>query len=173
MIKIGEWLHQQALEGLFAYTKTQFTGQDKWRSQEACLYLFNMLVSDFEDRSEPVAPEVAQAHIELINYAIGEPAVHSQRPHLALSIPLTSAKVKSTRSFGPEASLSLAHLPKDFHPSLPFWTAQLNVPAETTRSLFKSHVSRLLRALSIPATCPLIARFLCLWRSTASWTARI
>ncbi|ROW01143.1 hypothetical protein VSDG_02656 [Cytospora chrysosperma] len=61
-----------ALEGLFAYTKTQFTGQDNWRSQEACLYLFNMLVSDFEDRSEPVAPEVAQAHIELINYAIGQ-----------------------------------------------------------------------------------------------------
>jgi hypothetical protein len=147
LIKIGEWLHQQALEGLFAYTKTQFTGQDNWRSQEACLYLFNMLVSDFEDRSEPVAPEVAQAHIELINYAIGEPAVHFQPAHLFIPVPLTREQVKSTLSFGLEASSSPAHLPKDSHPSLLSWTAQLSRSAETTQSLSKSHVSRPLRAL--------------------------
>lgn len=71
LIKVGEWLHQRALEGLFAYTKSQFSGEHDWRSQEACLYLFNMLISDLQDRSEAVPPEVAQAHMELIDYAIG------------------------------------------------------------------------------------------------------
>ncbi|KAK7743020.1 hypothetical protein SLS63_000589 [Diaporthe eres] len=69
---VGEWLHQRALEGLFAYTKSQFSGEHDWRSQEACLYLFNMLISDLQDRSEAVPPEVAQAHMELIDYAIGQ-----------------------------------------------------------------------------------------------------
>lgn len=72
LIKVGEWLHGRALEGLFAHTKTEFPGQNDWRSQEACLYLFNMLISDFLDRSEEVPPEIAQAHVELINFAAGE-----------------------------------------------------------------------------------------------------
>lgn len=71
LIKMGEWLHGRALEGLFAHTKTQFPGDNNWRTQEACLYLFNMLISDFFDRSEVVPPEIAQAHVELITYAIG------------------------------------------------------------------------------------------------------
>lgn len=71
LIKLGEWLHSKALEGLFAHTKTQFQGSNDWRSQEACLYLFNMLVCDFQDRKEDIAPEIAQAHVELITFAAG------------------------------------------------------------------------------------------------------
>jgi len=70
LIKVGEWLHHRALEGLFAYSKTLFTGNTDWRSQEASLYLFNMLVSDFQDCSKPVPDEIAQAYLELVNYAI-------------------------------------------------------------------------------------------------------
>lgn len=71
LIKMGEWLHGRALEGLFAHTKTQFPGDNNWRAQEASLYLFNMLISDFYDRSEVVPADIAQAHLELITYAIG------------------------------------------------------------------------------------------------------
>ncbi|KAK3943310.1 importin subunit beta-5 [Diplogelasinospora grovesii] len=71
LIKIGEWLNQQALEGLFAYTKTLFTGEAvSWRRQEAALYLFNTIVSDFRDCNKPVPTEVASAYLELVNYAI-------------------------------------------------------------------------------------------------------
>lgn len=76
---MGEWLHGRALEGLFAHTKTQFTGDNTWRAQEASLYLFNMLISDFFDRLEVVPSEIAQAHMELITYAIG---MYSNRPNL-------------------------------------------------------------------------------------------
>lgn len=72
LIKIGEWLHGRALEGLFAHTKTQFPGRNDWRSQEACLYLFNMLISDFQDRDQAVSNEIAQPHVELINFAAGK-----------------------------------------------------------------------------------------------------
>ncbi|KAL1868216.1 hypothetical protein VTK73DRAFT_3809 [Phialemonium thermophilum] len=72
LIKIGEWIHQRALEGLFAYTKTLFAGPETdWRSQEASLYLFNMLISDFQDCQKPVPDEIANAYLELVNYAIG------------------------------------------------------------------------------------------------------
>lgn len=54
------------------HTKSLFQGQNDWRSQEACLYLFNMLISDFQDREEAVPPEIAQAHVELINYSAGQ-----------------------------------------------------------------------------------------------------
>lgn len=70
LIKIGEWLHQRALEGLFAYSKTLFTGETDWRSQEAALYLFNMLVSDFQDCRKPVPDDIANAYLELVNFAI-------------------------------------------------------------------------------------------------------
>lgn len=78
LIKIGEWLHSRALEGLFVHTKTQFAGEKDWRSQEACLYLFNMLVTDFQDRDEDVPPEIAQAHIELLNYAISRLQIYER-----------------------------------------------------------------------------------------------
>lgn len=70
LIKIGEWLHHRALEGLFAYSKTLFTADADWRSQEATLYLFNMLVSDFQDCAKPVPDDIANAYLELVNFAI-------------------------------------------------------------------------------------------------------
>lgn len=74
LIKLGEWLNQRALEGLFAYTKALFTGDtSSWRRQEAALFLLNMLLSDFLDCDKTVPPELAQAYLELVNYAVNQP----------------------------------------------------------------------------------------------------
>lgn len=74
LIKLGEWLNQRALEGLFAYTKGLFPGNGSdWRSQEASLYLFNMLVGDFQDLDKPVPEVIAQAYMELVNFAVNKP----------------------------------------------------------------------------------------------------
>lgn len=73
LIKLGEWLNQQALEGLFAYTQTLFTGELSWRKQEAALFLLNMLLSDFLDCDKKVPPQISQAYLELVNYAINRP----------------------------------------------------------------------------------------------------
>ncbi|KAI1394004.1 ARM repeat-containing protein [Hypoxylon trugodes] len=74
LIKLGEWLNQRALEGLFAYTKSLFVEDASWRKQEAALFLLNMLVNDFVDCGKDVPAEVSQAFLELINYAINRPA---------------------------------------------------------------------------------------------------
>ncbi|KAI2619058.1 ARM repeat-containing protein [Hypomontagnella submonticulosa] len=74
LIKLGEWLNQKALEGLFAYTKSLFTEDASWRKQEAALYLLNMLANDFLDCNKTVPPEVSQAYLELVNYAVSQPA---------------------------------------------------------------------------------------------------
>lgn len=107
---MGEWLHQRALEGLFAYTKSQFSGEHDWRSQEACLYLFNMLISDLQDRSEAVPPEVAQAHMELIDYAIGKLSATSSHAyhdiplifHRPRSAPPSRSRVSGGQHSGPD-----------------------------------------------------------------------
>lgn len=73
LIKMGEWLKQRALEGLFAHTKTLFAADASWKKQEAALYLLNMLVSDFLDVDMDIPIEMTQAYLELVNYAISRP----------------------------------------------------------------------------------------------------
>ncbi|KAI5866720.1 ARM repeat-containing protein [Durotheca rogersii] len=74
IIKLGEWLNQKALEGLFAHTKNLFAENASWRKQEAALYLLNMLLNDFLDCNKPAPPEVSQAYLELVTYAVNRPA---------------------------------------------------------------------------------------------------
>ncbi|KAI1502388.1 armadillo-type protein [Biscogniauxia marginata] len=74
LIKLGEWLNQKALEGHFAHTKSLFTENAPWRRLEAALYLLNMLLGDFLDCDKPIPPELGQAYLELVNYAINRPA---------------------------------------------------------------------------------------------------
>jgi hypothetical protein len=71
VIKLGEWLDQSALEGLFAYTKTLFSTEGtSWQKQEAALYLFSAVLNDFQDMDKSVPPEIANAYLELVSYAI-------------------------------------------------------------------------------------------------------
>ena len=74
LIKMGEWFDQKTFDGLFAYTKTLFPGNGSWRDQEAALYLFVMLTSDFQDLSKPIPETFATAYLELVDYAINRHA---------------------------------------------------------------------------------------------------
>jgi len=74
LIKLAEWLDSRALEGLYAYTKALFTGQDSsWQKQEAALYLFNVVLNDFQDTDKQVPEQLLSAYLELVNYAINRP----------------------------------------------------------------------------------------------------
>ncbi|KAI0401273.1 armadillo-type protein [Xylaria palmicola] len=73
VIKLGEWLDQKALEGLYAYTKSVVTENASWRRQEATLYLLNMLLRDYLECGKAVSPELSQAYLELVNHAINQP----------------------------------------------------------------------------------------------------
>ncbi|KAI0872938.1 armadillo-type protein [Hypoxylon argillaceum] len=75
LIRLGEWLDQKALEGLYAYTKSVFTENVSWRRQEATLYLLNMLLRDYLDCGKTVSPDLSQAYLELVNHAINQPHV--------------------------------------------------------------------------------------------------
>jgi hypothetical protein len=71
VIKLGEWLHQGALEGLLAYTKALFTDKDStWRSREASLYLLTQVMNDFLDVEKAIPIEIASEFLEFIDYAI-------------------------------------------------------------------------------------------------------
>lgn len=71
LIKLGEWLHQSALEGLLAYTQVLFASDAAtWRTREASLFLLTQLMSDFLDVDKTVAAEVAGAYLGLVDYAI-------------------------------------------------------------------------------------------------------
>ncbi|KFA76031.1 hypothetical protein S40288_00394 [Stachybotrys chartarum IBT 40288] len=74
LIKMGEWFDQKAIDGLFGYTKTLFPSDaSAWRSQEAALYLFVMLLSDFQDLNKTIPEPVANAYLELVDYSISKP----------------------------------------------------------------------------------------------------
>ncbi|KAL7911612.1 armadillo-type protein [Trichoderma velutinum] len=72
LIKLGEWFNEKTVDGLFGYTKGLFPGEgpSAWRSQEAALYLFVMLVSDFQDLNKPIPDVVANAYLELVDFSI-------------------------------------------------------------------------------------------------------
>ena len=74
LIKMGEWFDQSAVDGLFGCTKSLFSGDGaSWRSQEAALYLFVMLCSDFQDLNKSIPEPIAQAYLGLIDYTINRP----------------------------------------------------------------------------------------------------
>jgi hypothetical protein len=74
IIKLGEWLHQGALEGLLKYTQVLFPSDTAtWRTREATLYLVTQLMNDFLDVEKQLAPDVVSSYIELINYAVNQP----------------------------------------------------------------------------------------------------
>lgn len=71
LIKLGEWLHQSALEGLLAYTQALFPAENAtWRTREASLFLLTQLMNDFLDVDKKVTSEVAGAYLGLVDYAI-------------------------------------------------------------------------------------------------------
>lgn len=82
LIKLGEWLHQSALEGLLAYTQALFSSEAAtWRTREASLFLLTQLMSDFLDVDKTVSPEVAGAYLGPVDYAInrsGEPLLRAR-----------------------------------------------------------------------------------------------
>ncbi len=71
LIKLGEWLHQGALEGLLAYTAALFSSPDAtWRMKEASLFLLTQLCSDFLDIDKYIPAEIATAYLQFVDYAI-------------------------------------------------------------------------------------------------------
>lgn len=78
LIKLGEWFNEKAVDGLFGFTKTLFPGPGPgdgsiWRSQESALFLFTMLLSDFQDLNKTIPDAVASAYLELVDFAINQP----------------------------------------------------------------------------------------------------
>jgi importin-9 len=70
LIKLGETI--DAVSGLYAYTETLYSaGAADWRRQEAALYLFNVLLSDFQEMDKTITVEVGEAYSRLISYATG------------------------------------------------------------------------------------------------------
>ncbi|KAM7188180.1 armadillo-type protein [Naviculisporaceae sp. PSN 640] len=71
LIKIGEWLKENAVEALSAFTDTLFAqGAGDWRRQEAALYLFTAILRDFLDTQRPIPEHVSARYLSLVQYAV-------------------------------------------------------------------------------------------------------
>ncbi|RQM05733.1 hypothetical protein DH86_00003596, partial [Scytalidium sp. 3C] len=82
IIKLGEWLHTGALEGLLAYIKAVVGSEDTegaWRRKESSLYLLTQLLGDFLDLDKAISPELARACLELVDYAIRQESAEHLR----------------------------------------------------------------------------------------------
>ncbi|KAG6188934.1 hypothetical protein E4U27_006853 [Claviceps purpurea] len=74
VVKLGEWFNEKAVDGLFAFTKSLFPGDGPaWRSQESALFLFSMLLNDFQDMNKTIPDAIASAYLELVHFIITNP----------------------------------------------------------------------------------------------------
>jgi hypothetical protein len=73
VIKLGEWLNQNTIDGLLSYTRTLYSTTESWKAKEAVLYVLNQLLTDFADVDKQIGPEAATGFIDFINYAIQQP----------------------------------------------------------------------------------------------------
>ena len=81
LIKLGEWLGQRALEGLFARTRALFSESSDsgtWRAKEAALYLFTMLTGDMLDCGKTIPPEICDAYLQLVDASVAVAAADEQ-----------------------------------------------------------------------------------------------
>ncbi|KAG7110829.1 Importin subunit beta-5 like protein [Verticillium longisporum] len=79
LIKLGEWYSQKTVDAVFAYTQTLFSGDKApWKTQEASLFLFSMLLSDFHDMDKSIPSHITEAYLALVDYSINQ----SEEPYL-------------------------------------------------------------------------------------------
>ncbi len=94
LIKLGEWLGQRALEGLYARSRALFeaqpgaAGASDWRSQESSLYLFTMLTGDLLDCGKDIPGEICDAYLQLVDVSVGadKEALLQARGYLAAGL---------------------------------------------------------------------------------------
>ncbi|KAL3420014.1 importin-beta domain-containing protein [Phlyctema vagabunda] len=99
LIKLGEWLHQGALEGLLMYTKALFNVETAtWRSRESALYLLTQLMNDFLDVEKAVVPELLSQYLDLIDYSINR---HDEPLLRARGYLVAGVLIQSLPSLGP------------------------------------------------------------------------
>ncbi|KAM0636425.1 hypothetical protein ACHAPW_000710 [Verticillium nonalfalfae] len=79
LIKLGEWYSQKTVDAVFAYTQTLFSGDKApWKTQEASLFLFSMLLSNFHDMDKSIPSPITEAYLALVDYSINQ----SEEPYL-------------------------------------------------------------------------------------------
>lgn len=70
VIKLGEWLNADTVEGLLAHTRTLYSGNASWKAKEAALYVLNQLLGDFQDVERKIGVNAATGYVDFIRYAM-------------------------------------------------------------------------------------------------------
>jgi hypothetical protein len=105
-IKVGQMLKRGALDGLLAYASTLFgPGKADWRSQEAALYLYGSLVTEFEETDTPMPDEVSQAFLGMVQYAVNADGGAPREDEALLRARGYIVAGKLAPSYGPACSL--------------------------------------------------------------------
>ncbi|KAH7369251.1 armadillo-type protein [Plectosphaerella cucumerina] len=79
LIKLGEWYSHNTIDALFSYTQSLFPADKApWKTQEAALFLFSMLLSDFQDMDKSIPQNITEAYLAFVDFTINQP----QEPYL-------------------------------------------------------------------------------------------
>jgi len=70
VIKLGEWLPEQTVEGLLAYTQTLYSSETNWKAKESALYLLNQLLGDYQDVDRTISADAANGYVQFIQHAM-------------------------------------------------------------------------------------------------------
>ncbi|CAD0099812.1 unnamed protein product [Aureobasidium mustum] len=82
----SNWMSNATLEGLLHYTHELYSTDSSWKAKESALFILNQLLTDCSDAERPIAPEVANAYIDFIRYAMQQEHVFLRaRGHLTAS----------------------------------------------------------------------------------------
>lgn len=73
IIKLGDWLPQDTLNGLLRHTALLFQSESTWRQREAALYVLSQVLNDFEETSRPAGPQTAASFIDFAAQAQQSP----------------------------------------------------------------------------------------------------
>ena len=68
-IKLGEWLKDVAINGMFEYMKKLFPNGQDWRRQEASLYILDQILGEWHDSNRTLTPDICQSFFQFAQLA--------------------------------------------------------------------------------------------------------
>lgn len=72
VIKLGEWQHVAAIQGLLHHTQSLFSTNTDWKAKESALYVLNQLLGDMQDVDKQLAQDAANGYLDFTRFAMGQ-----------------------------------------------------------------------------------------------------
>ncbi|KAF1349147.1 armadillo-type protein [Delphinella strobiligena] len=72
VIKLGEWQHVAAIQGLLHHTQSLFSTNTDWKAKESALYVLNQLLGDMQDVDKQLTLDAANGYLDFTRFAMDQ-----------------------------------------------------------------------------------------------------